>query len=233
MNPQVRTRPLCRIVYDDQRLASPECELFDESYWTARDGIRARKQGRGGALVVDAPFGQAVLKRFFRGGQAARWSRDKYLFNGYERSRSWREFRLLVRLREFGLPVPAPIAAATFRTGLLARCALLTQHIPECRTLAEDLRSGGSEEIWFAAGNTIRRFHDAGLYHADLNLTNILVDNDQGVYLVDFDKSRLQTPRSGWQQTNIRRLQRSFTKLAGDLDHNQACWRALLTAYQE
>src|SRR5690554_1639504 len=83
---------------------------FEPGHW----GDAARPVGtggRGGAWFVEGPFGHAVLRKYLRGGLAARISRDLHLWRDPNRSRSFMEFRLLRELRRDGLPVPAPIAA--------------------------------------------------------------------------------------------------------------------------
>ncbi|NOT54129.1 MAG: hypothetical protein HOP18_05945 [Deltaproteobacteria bacterium] len=66
----------------------------------------------------------------------------------------------------------------------------------------------------------IATMHDAGIVHADLNLTNILVQSGPSphVLLLDFDRAQVLSapvPRSQREQT-LRRLQRSFKKLNPD-----------------
>ena len=62
--------------------------------------------GRGAAWFVDGPFGGAVLRHYLRGGLAARISRDRHLWRGADRMRSFAEFRLLR-----ALPAQVPGAA--------------------------------------------------------------------------------------------------------------------------
>ena len=65
---------------------------------------------------------------------------------------------------------------------------------------------------------TIARMHEAGIAHADLNLTNILVriaTDSPAVLLIDFDNARVfPSPLPLRQrQRNLQRLQRSLNKL--------------------
>jgi 3-deoxy-D-manno-octulosonic acid kinase len=66
---------------------------------------------------------------------------------------------------------------------------------------------------WQAVGATVARFHRAGVMHADLNAQNILLDDQFGVFLVDFDKSRKMPADQSWQKANLERLNRSLLKL--------------------
>ena len=74
-------------------------------------------------------------------------------------------------------------------------------------------------------GAMIREFHDVGLFHADLQIRNILVA-DESVYLIDFDRARLieeLTPRQRWK--NLLRLRRSLEKNGYPIEHFEAICR--------
>src|SRR5207249_9241821 len=69
-----------------------------------------------------------------------------------------------------------------------------------------------------AAGRAIAGLHAAGVFHADLNLRNILVHaGAEGVRvaLLDFDRAWLGAAplRAGARRRNLRRLARSLAKL--------------------
>ena len=170
--------------------------------------------GRGSAWFIDAPFGAAVLRRYLRGGWMARISRDRYLFTGWRRSRPVAEFRVLERLESLGLPVPAPLAAGVRRRGLVCTGAVLTRRIPGVRPLADLLAARAQDaDLWRRVGACVRRFHDAGVVHADLNARNILVDAGGAVYLIDFDRARIRNGAERRFRRNLRRLHRSLVKL--------------------
>ncbi|GIT38036.1 MAG: hypothetical protein Ct9H300mP6_19040 [Gammaproteobacteria bacterium] len=44
-------------------------------------------------------------------------------------------------------------------------------------------------DLWKNTGSCIASFHMKGFYHHDLNIENILIDSDQNVFLLDFDKA--------------------------------------------
>src|SRR5690606_20487680 len=82
------------ILFDRERLRQAGPELFSPAAW----GERARpvdSGGRGSAWFVDAPFGPCVLRHYLRGGLAASVSRDRYVWRGAARTRSFAEFRLM------------------------------------------------------------------------------------------------------------------------------------------
>ncbi len=232
MNPRITADDHYRIVYDADQLDTASVDMFEPGYW-GRNGAAANPVlGRGSACKIRGPFGEAVLKRYYRGGQVARWNRDLYLFTGVERSRPFREFRLLAWMYEQNLPVPVPVAALLERNLFSCRGALITILLAGTASFSMYLRQGNvGTQLWRSIGACIRRFHDAGVKHADLNVNNILIDTQGQVYLVDFDKSRRCRVGEHWKQANLQRLNRSLKKLSRhhtvDLD-----WPALAAGYR-
>lgn len=200
------------ILFDRQHLRQANPDWFVPEKW----GDRAQPVGdggRGGAWFIDAPSSQCVLRRYLRGGLAARASRDRYLWRGPDKTRSFAEFRLMRALLARGLPVPRPVAAQYVHEGMFYRAALLMERlagVTSLATLAHELRAP-----WEEAGRLIARFHRAGLQHADLNAHNILFDEQGKGWLIDFDRGRLRIPATGWREQNLARLLRSLLKLRG------------------
>lgn len=223
------------ILFDDARLRQPRPEWFDPAHW----GGRARPVhagGRGGAWFVDAPFGPAVLRHYLRGGLPARISRDRYLWQGETRVRSFHEFRLTASLLRQGLPVPRPLAACYWREGARYRAGILLERLQPVRTFAECVAGDASDAPWEDAGRLVAKFHRAGLDHADLNAHNILFSTpsgEAGGWLIDFDRGRLRAPGRTWRENNLARLMRSLQKLRGDRRRSavEADFARLRTAY--
>ncbi len=188
------------------------------------DGMAAA--GRGNTVFFKLLDSALVLREYRRGGLARHISNKHYLYTGMHRTRALREFDMLVRLRKTGLPAPLPYACRVLRQGLFYTASLVTHRLPGS-TLAERLLGSGntvekqkdSDAPWREVGRQIARFHAAGVYHADLNAHNIMLDNRAGVFLIDFDRSQLRTvpadpAKSGWCLDNINRLERSLLKIA-------------------
>lgn len=222
------------IVYDADRIQEPSPILFDPEHWQRLGQVAGMAVGRGSALLLDADFGPAVLRQYLRGGWAARVSRDRYLFTGFDRSRPLTEFGLLAKLTAAGLPVPEPLAALCARQGLTYRGWLLTRRIPAVVPLADRLAESSTDTaLWRRMGRVIRRFHNAGVVHADLNARNILLGSDDTIHLVDFDRARISSDNPRAFAGNLMRLKRSLQKLwpsaqRGRLD---GCWGELLLGY--
>ncbi len=183
---------------------------FDPEHWRRQGRVTGEAPGRGASLFLDAGDAEWVLRPYRRGGLVARLSESHYLWTGAERSRSFRELRLTAHLFSLGLPVPRPVAAVATRHGPSYEAALITVRLPAACALAERLHDG-DEALLARVGATVRRFHDAGLDHVDLNARNLLVDNDEQVWLIDFDRCRLRAPGK-WREANLDRLARSLAK---------------------
>ncbi|MEL1264942.1 3-deoxy-D-manno-octulosonic acid kinase [Pseudoxanthomonas putridarboris] len=203
------------ILFDRKHLRQADPDWFLPEKW----GDRARpvdSGGRGGAWFIDAPSSQCVLRVYRRGGLAARFSRDRYLWHGPNRTRSFAEFRLTRALLARGLPVPRPVAASYLRDGMFYRAAILMERLLDVRPLADLAQSQGPHAPWESAGRLVARFHRAGLDHADLNAHNILFDDKGHGWLIDFDRGNLRIPATAWREENLARLKRSLLKLRGE-----------------
>ncbi|KPQ01939.1 3-deoxy-D-manno-octulosonic acid kinase [Marinobacter sp. HL-58] len=225
-----------------QLLVAPEYKGVTES-WFSPDfwGDRAKpvtSGGRGGAWFIDADHVDMVLRHYRRGGLMARLAERTYLYAGFDRARSLAEFRILGRLRALDLPVPEAVAAIAWKYRLFwYRAAILVKRIPGAVTFSDSTRLG-DELLWEQLGQVIRRFHDNGLDHVDLNCDNILVTDSQ-IYLIDFDRCRLVPEKdneadAAWKQRNLERLHRSVGKRCLDIPPGQreSLWQRLLQAYE-
>lgn len=217
------------ILFDSTRLTQADATLFDPRRWQGAVDAVDTRGGRGAVWRVRGEFGEGVLRHYRRGGLVAKLVRDRYPWRGEDATRSFREFRLLAELAARGLPVPRPLAAGYRRAGLTYRADLLTQLVPESRTFAETFADA---TLWPSVGRTLARFHREGVWHADLNAHNVLIDAEAIVWIIDFDRGRLRVPESAWQETNLLRLRRSLFKLgAGMRGDWPARWAELLDAY--
>ena len=209
--------------------------------WLQRHGqVNPIATGRGSAWFVDYQSMHWVLRRYLRGGMVARWNRQHYLGWRRAKSRAWREWALLQQLHSEGFPVPQPVAASVCwplgRVVGIYTTAILLQRLPDVVTLAAHIKhSPLAPPLWQAVGQCIRRFHDRGVYHADLNADNILLQKSGHIYLIDFDRGELRAA-GPWQQANLQRLKRSLLKLKGLNSTFYFCeedWQLLLAGYAE
>lgn len=235
MKPRAHKQDSLVIVYDADCIEQPGVYLFDPDHWRHQGCLVGEAEGRGSALLLETPFAPAVLRRYLRGGQAARISKDRYFFTGYDRSRPLAEFIMLADLSAAGLPVPEPLAAICRRSGLFYTAWLMTRRIMGVEPLADLLATrGGDSDLWQKTGACIRRFHDHGVVHADLNARNILVGAGNEVFLIDFDRARIKTGDVRAFGANLKRLRRSLEKLwpVGTRNVLDGSWSKLCEAYE-
>lgn len=192
-------------------------------------------QGRGNIYAFEYNNLKLILRHYHRGGIPAKLIDDRYLWPGVEKTRPMRELEMLSAMHRFGLPVPYPAAARINKNGLSYRADIVTVLIPEAETLSSSLMVAPlSEEKWQCIGATIKQFHEHNCYHADLNAHNIMLDKHDGIYLIDFDKSKINTTSGRWQASNLERLKRSLEKLretSNDFHYKTVDFSSLMQGY--
>lgn len=175
--------------------------------------------GRGTLQRFHFGGGTGLIRTYRRGGAIGPLLDDRmFLVN-----RPLRELRLLAYLHAKDLPVPNPLGCRWTRSGLVYRGAIATEEI-DAHHLQHVLETSPDRapSILPGVGETIRKFHDIGVFHADLQIRNILVAGDR-VYLIDFDRTRVYpvlSPHQRWK--NLLRLRRSLEKNGLPLAHFDA-----------
>ncbi len=198
--------------YDPELVSAELVEMFDPSYWQAKQKVTGSANGRGTTWFVDLEHLEVALRHYRRGGMLGKLVQDSYLFSGWESTRSFQEFRLLNIMKDAGLHVPRPIAARAVKRGPFYTADLLSEKIPKSRDLVSILQEAPlPAEIYQKIGREIRKMHDLQVNHTDLNIHNILIDDDDKIWLIDFDKC-YQQPGDEWKTSNLARLKRSFEK---------------------
>ncbi|WP_261817399.1 3-deoxy-D-manno-octulosonic acid kinase [Vibrio gallicus] len=223
------------MIWFDKDLLSAPTELSCEAtYWYVHDKVIGTAQGRGTTWFVQLDGLQGALRHYRRGGLFGKLIKDSYWFKGWDKSRSYQEFVLLQKLRQANVNVPRPIAARVIKSGLFYKADLLSERIPRAKDLVGILQQGPlSEQVYIAIGQQIAKLHRAQVNHTDLNIHNILLDDDQVAWIIDFDKCYEQSGED-WKQSNLARLKRSFLKEVERFSiHWQSDdWDALIKGYQ-
>ncbi len=234
MNPKEYQDKKCHILYDSDAIGQVESDWFLPETWQARHAVVGQAQGRGTTWYVQQDQQQWVLRQYRRGGWVANLTTDHYVWQGLAQTRAWQEWHLLAELHAKGLPVPAPIAAHVCQQGLFYTAQIITTRIPEVHSLSTLLQQKRlPSAVWQRLGATLKRFHQQGVYHADLNAHNILLGANYSAYLIDFDKGSIRDP-GVWRLANILRLKRSLRKLArtqSPFYFNELEWATLLEGY--
>lgn len=224
------------MLYDASRAINFTPSWFEPDYWKSRGELDGSTRGRGATHYIKSNQKSFVLRHYRRGGLMAHLSADKYIWQGEGNTRPFLEWQLTYRLHRAGLPVPAPIAARYVRKGLIYTGDLITERLPTVGSLAECLRKGAlSFTTWILIGRCLRRFHDLGIAHADLNARNVLL-SEETVYLIDFDRCQLRGKGGLWRDENLVRLRRSLEKVVYSLPNErfgEADWHGLLDGYRQ
>lgn len=221
------------MLYKASRAGKFAVPWFEPRYWVLRGAVVGAAMGRGTTYIVQDGERRLVLRHYRRGGLIARLSPDRYLWRGEPATRPFRELLLTDALHTAGLPVPVPVASRYLREGAYYRGDILTEFIPDTQSLAQRLAQGAvSLATWAAIGRCLRRFHDFGACHADLNAHNVLLRGDDQVFLIDFDRGRLRRPGL-WRDANLVRLRRSLEKVGARQGQgfDEVPWHCLLSAY--
>jgi 3-deoxy-D-manno-octulosonic acid kinase len=217
--------------------------MLDVSYWQNAKAITGSAQGRGTTWFVKHADKSSketkhwVLRHYYRGGLIGKIIHDSYWFTSQKNTRAAREFTLLGYMQTLALPAPKPVAYRVIRHGLFYCADLLSSRIEHAQDLVALLsKQTLSNALWKKIGVTIKRFHDNNIYHHDLNAHNILIDNSDNVFLIDFDQGEIKkNNQANWQRANIARLQRSFLKEQNRLPTfywQQDNWQRLLEGYR-
>ncbi|MFT4747701.1 MAG: 3-deoxy-D-manno-octulosonic acid kinase [Congregibacter sp.] len=201
------------ILFDPVLFPSPEAEMFDGTYWQAKNSLTGSATGRGTTYFFRYNNSEFVLRHYRRGGLIGKFLHDQYLYTGLRTTRAWQEFQLLTLMRELHLPAPRPAAACVEHNGRgYYRADLISEKIPDASDLHQLLLTTPlDKQTWHNIGKTIGNFHRHQVFHHDLNIHNIMLDNQQKVWLIDFDKCHFRAGEK-WKAANIERLKRSILK---------------------
>lgn len=235
----------CHLLYNPKLLTPPTASFINEGILQQSDHFELISSGgRGQAWFIELQGLSLVLRAYQRGGLVARFNRQTYTGFSVQVSRAFKEWRLLEWMTTQGLPVPVPVAASVcrwpFSFSPFYRAHILLERISSASTLDQVLRDHQLDEsTWQSIGHCIRRFHNAGVYHADLNANNIMLDSSQRVFLIDFDKGevrRSQEDNASWKTDNLQRLKRSLLKQQAaykNYYYSDTHWGYLLEGYSQ
>ncbi|MFQ5963907.1 MAG: lipopolysaccharide kinase InaA family protein [Candidatus Scalinduaceae bacterium] len=162
-----------------------------------------------------------VIRDYWHGGLLGKVSRNLL----WQRLRPLRELSICEAARKNGILTTEIIAFVKNKVvGPIYKCKLVSKEITNAVDLMELLLHSNNnrllsqkKQIISKVSKAIKDMHDAGIYHADLHLKNILIQpTDKGlfsVYIIDLDKSKQYEVISLHRRMkNIMRLDRSLEK---------------------
>ncbi len=216
----------------DFSLCTAEADKSDsEPRYYGRGAIRTQRLANGHT---------AVVRPYLHGGAFRRITR--YWFFTWP-PRPFRELSITEELRRRGLRTVEVYAACVSRPfGPFYRAWLITRQLPDAEDLGSALKSGFAERVGFeralrTVAESIAALHREGVYHADLNLKNILLRAeaaDFAAYIIDFDKAKVFLGRlpAPFARKNLARLKRSARKLDPERKFlTAAAWDRLVSYY--
>lgn len=189
--------------------------------WAAAQPGRTTFVGRGEAYGVALGSTAAVVRHARHGGLLAPLLGDVYV----GRPRFYHEADLSRRLAGGGVRTPAVLAGVRYRAGPGHRSDVATEQVDGTdlvevfygdRPPAGPARAAALE----ALGNLVRRLHDLGYVHPDLQLRNLLLTGSARprpeAWLLDVDTCRrMRRDRDAERAHNLSRFYRSWAKWNG------------------
>lgn len=191
------------------------CQVEGAAPYSGRGAVQRLSMG---------PMGDncAVVRHYERGGLVRHLLRDFY----FGPRRFFREAMVSEWASDHNVPTAQVLAVRSERTGLfLHRGDLITREIEGSEDLDRYLKavqkneSPGMcrrKEVIRSIALLLQRMHRAGLYHADLNLKNIVIQISESAvnsYVIDLDRARVIQPlNSRMRIRNLVRLYRSLDK---------------------
>jgi len=219
-----KTTILVKDKYKDPILVEkmfPERKLRKGNLWPGVSLLRGRNAIP--SIPIEGSQERMMVKHYQHGGFFRKITGDILLGN----TRPFRELVILEAAFQKGIPVPEALAARVVRIfGPFFRGDIVYKEIPYSDNLLEYLkrlnerpmkeRVSRKREIIERLAEAIKKMHTSGIYHADLNVRNVLIqDSGAGiqVYLVDFDCSRIkENLRLRERIKNLARFNRSCEK---------------------
>ena len=145
-----------------------------------------------GAEVVKRSRAREVLRLPLADG-AAYLKRERQPSARWRTASAAREYANLLRVRAAGFAAVEPLALAERRSALSRDALLVTRALPAAVPLPEALRhadAARSRALVARAAALARRLHEAGFWHRDLHVGNLLLRGDE-LWLVDLQKLRV------------------------------------------
>ena len=193
-----------------------EFDAVSSALFEGRNCTEASDVGRASVAFFPLGDGEGVLRHFKRGGWIASCLGNRYFGN-----RMLAEFAVLQAYHEAGGNVPQPLGVRWEKRGPLYCGAIATRRLQGV-TLLRFLSDGDGSKadgVLQQAGSVVRQMHDYGLWHADLQVKNLMVV-DESVWIIDFDNGKKKDRLFDVARArNLLRLRRSFEKHGLTLDN--------------
>lgn len=175
------------------KLNSLQLETLIKIFETPNIETEAVLGGRGAIKKIYIEgIGPVVIKYNTRGGLVRFFVERTYVRLGKTVNRL--EFEQLITASEIGVNVPEPVAFVT-KGILFYRGWLVLKEIKNSKTLVEVSRENEARaaRLLPEISRQVTILINSGLHHVDLHPGNILVNDDDQVFIIDFHKARKYT----------------------------------------
>ena len=194
-------------------LSDRQLQQLVECFNTPGTAVNTVLGGRTSVKTIQMPgLGSMVVKYYFRGGLIQHLIKRRYLNWGKTRCQS--EYEMLNRVRALGIAAPKPIAFA-FEGKLFYRCWLITEEIKRHQTLAQ-LSLDNAEQARVIMEQSVIQMAmliNNHIFHVDLHPGNVLVDLNNRVFLIDFDRAHItKMQKEKLREKYLNRWQRAVSK---------------------
>lgn len=132
--------------------------------------------------------GPLIIKQYFRGGFISRFNKQWYLFSSKKRGEA--EFDFLTRAQKAGVAVPKPLIYAS-KGCLFYKAWLITKKIEGSENFAGLCLKDEEMAVSLlpSISKNISILIENSIHHTDLHPGNVIVDNNNKPFILDFDKA--------------------------------------------
>jgi 3-deoxy-D-manno-octulosonic acid kinase len=130
-------------------------------------------------------------------------------------NRTIRELKVSAYLRAHGIRTPEILAVRLIKEGLFYSIDVVSAFIPDSKDLLVHFEKDHTDNLEHLkkSGLLIRAIHDLGVYHTDLHIKNLLLDNSGNLWVLDLDKAyQFALLPEFMKQMNLKRFMRSIKK---------------------
>ncbi len=172
-----------------------------------------RLQQSGGArgernLSFENPSGNKIfLKQYHHGGLLA--GEEDTVYSSPERFA--KELKATELVSEAGSFVPRPLGCAWRQSGMGWEGFYFSRFI-KATPLSLSVRDPENIDLFVKTGNILARLHELGVDHLDFHVGNLMIDEENEIYVFDFDPVKFRKPGPLLRAWRVRRFLRSLKK---------------------
>lgn len=222
----------------DEKQKNLLLEIFNCNDLTTHEKFIGKGKGRKTVSFLNTKNSlgfNVVHKNLYHGGLWGKIAKNYYFGFRVKNFRAVIEFNLLNQMQKLNLPTSKAVAVKISKIGFIYKAWIITELLENCQTLKQilEIQSLGTD-IFKQIGATIAQFHKEQIYHSDLNIHNILINQAGKIFIIDFDKCNFKQGEN-WKLQNLNRLHRSFMKekKRHKIHFNEQNWHSLQQGWEK